>query len=56
VLPVAEDFAVLNKNNILEILTGDKVAVRYVDDRFVTKAKEKHERFLDVAFTSAKMI
>jgi len=55
VLPVAEDFAVLNKNNILEILTGDKVAVRYVDDRFVTKAKEKHERFLEVAFTTAQM-
>jgi tetratricopeptide (TPR) repeat protein len=55
ILPVAEDFATLNKNNILEILTGDKVAVRYVDDRFVTKAKEKHERFLDVAFTSAKI-
>jgi outer membrane protein assembly factor BamD (BamD/ComL family) len=53
VLPVAEDYAVLNKNNILEILTGDKVAVRYVDDRFVTKAKEKHERFLEVAFTTA---
>lgn len=55
VLPVEEDFAVLNKNNILEILTGDKVAVRYVDDRFVTKAKEKHERFLEVAFTTAEI-
>jgi len=55
VLPVSEDFAVLNKNSILEILTGDKVAVRYVDDRFVTKAKEKHERFLEVAFTTAQM-
>jgi tetratricopeptide (TPR) repeat protein len=55
VLPVSEDFAVLNKNNTLEILTGDKVAVRYVDDRFVTKAKEKHERFLDVAFTTARI-
>ena len=55
VLPVQEDFAVLNKNNILEILTGDKVAVRYVDDRFVTKAKEKHERFMEVAFTTASI-
>lgn len=55
VLPVAEDFAALNKNDILEILTGDKVAVRYVDDRFVSRAKEKHERFLNVSFTSAQM-
>jgi len=53
VLPVAEDYATLNKNDTLEILTGDKVAVRYVDDRFVDKAKEKHERFLNVSFSDA---
>ena len=53
VLPVAEDYAALNKNDTLEILTGDKVAVRYVDDRFVDKAKEKHERFLNVSFSDA---
>lgn len=53
VLPVAEDFATLNKNNTLEILTGDKVAVRYVDDRFVNKAKENHERTLHVSFSDA---
>lgn len=54
ILPVAEDFAVLNKNETLEILSGDKISVRYVDDRFVTKAKEKQERFLDVSFTDAR--
>jgi len=53
VLPVAEDYATLNKNDTLEILTGDQVAVRYVDDRFVDKAKEKHERFLNVSFSDA---
>ena len=53
-LPVGEDFASLNKNDTLEILTGDKISVRYVDDRFVTEAKERLERFLDVAFTNAR--
>ncbi|MGB1124880.1 MAG: tetratricopeptide repeat protein [Phycisphaeraceae bacterium] len=52
-LPVAEDFAELRKNDVLEILTGDKVAVRYLDDRFVTSGKERHERLLNVAFTDA---
>jgi len=55
ILPVPRDYAALNKNNILEILTGDKVAVRYVDDRYVTREKEKHERSLNVSFTSARM-
>jgi len=54
ILPVAEDFASLNKNETLEILTGDKIAVRYIDDRFVTKSKERHERSLEVAFTDAR--
>jgi outer membrane protein assembly factor BamD (BamD/ComL family) len=55
VLPVAEDFAALNKNGVLEILTGDKISVRYVDDRFVTKTKERLERSLQVAFTDARV-
>ncbi len=55
ILPVAEDFASLNKNETLEILTGDKIAVRYIDDRFVTKTKERHERSLEVAFTDARV-
>jgi len=54
ILPVANDFANLNKNDTLEILTGDKISVRYVDDRFITKARERHERFLDVSFTDAR--
>ena len=53
-LPVARDFAELNKNDTLEILTGDKISVRYVDDRFVTKTKERQERFLNVSFTDAR--
>ncbi|MBT3199973.1 MAG: tetratricopeptide repeat protein [Phycisphaerales bacterium] len=54
-LPVAHDYAELRKNQLLEILTGDKVTIRYVDDRYVTKSKEKHERFLNVAFTNARI-
>lgn len=55
VLPVAQDFAALRKNDELEIITGDKIAVRYIDDRFVTKSKQRHERLLNVAFTDAKI-
>lgn len=55
VLPVADDFARLNKNETLEILPGDRVAVRYVDDRFVTRSKEKHERFVAAAFSNAEI-
>jgi TolA-binding protein len=55
ILPVPQDYAELNKNDQLEILTGDKVAVRYIDDRFVTRSKEKLERFLHVAFSDAKV-
>jgi outer membrane protein assembly factor BamD (BamD/ComL family) len=54
VLPVVEDFAALNKNDTLEILTGDRISVRYLDDRFVTKSKERHERSLNVSFTDAR--
>lgn len=54
ILPVANDFADLNKNDTLEILTGDKISVRYVDDRFITKARERSERFLEVSFTDAR--
>lgn len=55
ILPVAQDFAELNKNDTLEILTGDKISVRYVDDRFITKNRERQERFLEVSFTDARI-
>lgn len=53
ILPLEEDFADLNKNSTLEILTNDRVTVRYRDDRFVTPNKENQERFLAVSFTNA---
>ncbi|MGB0767215.1 MAG: hypothetical protein ACPGYV_05855, partial [Phycisphaeraceae bacterium] len=54
-LPVANDFAELRKNDRLEIVTGDTVAIRYVDDRFVTKGMQRHERLLDVSFTNGEV-
>jgi tetratricopeptide (TPR) repeat protein len=54
-LPVATDFAALNRNKTLEILTGDKVTVRYLDDRFVTEDRQKHARFLNVGFSNARI-
>lgn len=55
ILPTVDDFAKLNKNDTLEILTGDRITVRYQDDRFVTEAKQKLERFLSVSFTDARI-
>lgn len=54
-LPVPEDYAEQRKNDLLEIITGDRVTVRYVDDRFVTKGRQKHERFLNVAYTNGSV-
>lgn len=53
-LPVPEDFAELRKNDTLEIVTGDKVTVRYTDDRCVTKGRQNQERFLNVSYTDAR--
>jgi TolA-binding protein len=53
VLPVQQDFTELRKNDLLEILTGDRVVVRYLDDRVVTESAKRHERFLNVSFTDA---
>ncbi|MFT5523250.1 MAG: TolA-binding protein [Pirellulaceae bacterium] len=54
-LPVPQDFAELRKNELLEILSGDKVTVRYLDDRYVTKGKQKHERFLNVSYSDGRI-
>ncbi len=53
-LPVPEDYAQLRKNDTLEIITGDELTVRYVDDRFVSKDAQNHERFLVVSFTDGQ--
>lgn len=55
VLPVPTDYAQLNKNSTLEILVGDTVTVRYLDDRFVTKSREKHERFLNASYSTGSV-
>ncbi len=53
ILPLKTDFAELNRNSTLEILTGDRISVRYLDDRFVTPTKKRQERFLSVNYTDA---
>ena len=50
VLPVPYDFAELNSNDVLELLSKDKVSVRYLDDRYVSEKKKQQERFLNVSF------
>jgi len=54
-LPVPRDFAELRKNDTLEILSGDRVTLRYVDDRYVTKGQQKHERFLNVSYSDGRI-
>lgn len=55
VLPVEHDYATLNKNDRLELINGDRVAVRYVDDRCSGRENQKHERFLGVGFRDASI-
>ncbi|HEX5791437.1 MAG TPA: tetratricopeptide repeat protein [Luteolibacter sp.] len=52
-LPLEGESTRITANNTLEILTGDRVSVRYQDDRFVTPGKQRLERFIDVAFSDA---
>lgn len=54
-LPVPTDYAELRKNDRLEIVSGDRITVRYIDDRYVTKGKQKHERFLNAAYTDGQI-
>jgi tetratricopeptide (TPR) repeat protein len=53
VLPVPTDYQEVRKNDTLEITSGDTIWVRYEDDRFVTKAKSRHERILRAGYTNA---
>lgn len=55
ILPTAEDFLALRKNQTLEIVPGDRITVKYEDPRFVTPGHEIHETFLNATFTNAKL-
>lgn len=54
-LPAPLDYAELRKNDQLEIITGDRVTIQYVDDRFITEGQQNHERFLNVSYSDGEV-
>ena len=52
-LPVKLDYQQLWDNQQLEVIPGDTISVNYVDDRFVSKGRDRHARRLQVAFNTA---
>ncbi len=52
-LPVKEDFMELSLNNVLEVLPGDQITARYVDEVTATPKRNRHEQQLKVAFNTA---
>jgi len=53
VLPTKLDFMALRKNQVLEIVPGDRVTVTYEDPKPLTRGKEQHEAFLTATYTDA---
>lgn len=55
-LPVAEDYQALRTNQRLEVLPGDTVFVKYVDDQPYTEKRTQQEKRLSVAFNNASIL
>jgi TolA-binding protein len=53
VLPTEKSFLDLAKNDVLEIIPGDKLTVLYEDPTVITKEQATQERFLTATFTNA---
>ena len=53
VLPTKQDFQDLRKNDMLEIIAGDQVTLRYRDPKVVTEGEEVHEDFMEVKYHDA---
>jgi len=53
VLPTQHDFMALRKNQVLEIVPGDRLTVTYEDPKVLTQGKELHEAFLTATYTNA---
>ena len=53
VLPTEKSFLDLAKNDVLEIIPGDKLTVLYEDPSVITKEQATQERFLTATFTNA---
>ena len=52
-LPVSEDYQQLRANGELEVVPGDRVIVRYEDDRVVTERRTIQQGQLSVAYNTA---
>ena len=55
VLPTEKSFLDLAKNDVLEIIPGDKLTVLYEDPTVITPAKTSQERFLTATFTNGQI-
>ena len=55
ILPVASDFSDSQQNDTLEVAPGDKIVVRYEDERTSSGEKKVLQRDLDSSFNDAKV-
>jgi TolA-binding protein len=55
VLPTKFDFMELRKNNVLEIVPGDRVTVTYKDPKVITQGRDLHEAFLNATYTDGSI-
>jgi len=53
VLPSKQDLLRLAENQTLEIVPGDRITLRYVEDRTITPERARHEAFLTATYTNA---
>jgi TolA-binding protein len=54
VLPTERSFLDVAKNDVLEIIPGDKLTILYEDPTVITKERATQERFLTATFTDAE--
>ena len=55
VLPTERSFLDVAKNDVLEIIPGDKLTVIYEDPTVITKERATQEKFLTATFTNAEV-
>ena len=55
VLPTAKSFLDVAKNDVLEIIPGDKITVLYEDPTAITPERASQQRFLTATFTNAQV-
>ena len=54
-LPTVQDFMDLMKNDILEIIPGDRIVLRYTDPKFISRGRGAHEQFMNVTYHNATL-